>query len=77
MLLKDPHNSTRLQFLDHLEEWVNAMPDEAPEKPALRHWISENVSETLKTLKKPQESEEQLLLSVAKAHGGITFLKDW
>lgn len=77
MLTKDPHNAPRLEFLEHLEGWVTAMPDEAPEKPALRQWISENVSKTLKTLKKPQQSEAELLLSVAKAHGGIIFLKEW
>ncbi|KAI0089278.1 hypothetical protein BDY19DRAFT_135115 [Irpex rosettiformis] len=76
MLANDPHNAPRLEFLRHLEEWAAAMPDGAPQKSAVQQWATENTLKVLKTLRKPQSAEKQLLISIANANGGIDYLKD-
>lgn len=76
MLDKNTRNSARIEFLDRFREWVNELPDDTPDKATLQEWSTASGTRVLATLKKPQKSEQPLLLSVAMNNGGIEYVKD-
>lgn len=75
MLKHDEHNATRIEFLNQLDQWSAALSDTS-QAQQVKAWAASQMSETLKCLKKPNKEEEKLFITVAKAQGGIDYLKD-
>lgn len=72
---KDQHNATRIQFLNHLDQWAGERED-SHKKDLIHRWVLERLSDTMKTLRKPLKAEQEVLLAEAKVFGGIDYLND-
>jgi predicted acyl esterase len=75
MLDNDPHNAPRMDFLQKLSQWSTNLSDEMPDKAKIGPWTHEQMTRMSTMLKAPTKDEQQLLISLAKMHGGLGHLK--
>ncbi len=88
MLDKDLHNTPRLEFLDRLTSLTaglfkgttkatkTAKAKKVAAQRRIKQWVSNQSSRIAQSLKAPEKTEIELLISIAHKNGGIEFLQD-